>query len=238
MLREMVRLMPGEYFWFFGDSANAPYGTKTKEEVLALTAKHVDRMAASGVKAVVLACNTATSAAAGVLRKKYTDLPVIGIEPALKPAALSHKHARVIVLATEMTIREDKFHELKRRFQEEAEIIPLPAPEIVTLVEAGREDGPEMDAYLKELFLPYQKENIDAVVLGCTHFPFASDAIRRCFNGEIELFDGAEGTARELKRRLEEKNLLRRAGEKGTVLFENSLGEEKILLSKRLFALP
>lgn len=237
VLKELVRLLPQEKFWFFGDSANAPYGTKTVEEVRALTTGHIDRMVESGAKAVVIACNTATSAAAKVLRKKYDSLPVIGIEPALKPAALSKKHATVIVLATEMTIRENKFHELAERFADDTEIISIPAPGIVSLVEEGKENCAEMDAYLQSIFLPYREKQIDAVVLGCTHFPFAYDGIRRAFDGKVKLFDGAKGTARELKRRLTEKNLLRAAGEKGSVLIENSLGEEKIRLSERLFSL-
>ncbi len=237
VLKELVHLLPQEKFWFFGDSANAPYGTRTVEEVRTLTIGHIDRMVQGGAKAVVIACNTATSAAAKALREKYDSLPVIGIEPALKPAALSRKHATVIVLATEMTIHEDKFHELAERFAGDTEIIPIPAPEIVSLVEEGKENSAEMDAYLQKIFLPFREKQIDAVVLGCTHFPFAYDGIYRAFDGKVTLFDGAEGTARELKRRLAEKNLLRAAGEEGSVLIENSLGEEKVRLSKRLFSL-
>lgn len=237
VLKELLRLLPGEKFWFFGDSANAPYGTKTLEEVRRLTMERIGSMVERGAKAVVIACNTATSAAANQLRAKYSSIPVIGIEPALKPAALSRKHGRVIVLATEMTIREEKFHELAERFSEDTEIIAIPAPGIVTLVEEGKEESPEMDAYLRELFQPYREMQIDGIVLGCTHFPFASAGIGRAFNDKVALFDGAEGTARELKRRLKEKNLLREAGESGSVLIENSLGEEKINLSKRLLSL-
>ena len=109
VLREMVKLMPNEDFLFFGDSANAPYGTRTLEEVRELTVGHISRMVSEGAKAVCLACNTATSAAVEQLRAMYTNIPVIGIEPALKPAALSGGHPNVVVMATPMTLREAKF---------------------------------------------------------------------------------------------------------------------------------
>lgn len=234
VLRELRRILPCEDFYFFGDSANAPYGTKTIDEVRGLTVLHVDRMVSSGAKAIVVACNTATSAAIGALRTKYTDLPVIGIEPALKPAAESKRHAVILALATPMTIREEKFHELSERFRETTEIIPLPAPELVTLVEEGKEDGPEMESYLKKLFMPYAGKRIDAIVLGCTHFPFAAAAIRRYWGDRVRLFDGAEGTARELKRKLTEKDLLNPSEGPGKIILENSLGEPMIRLSERL----
>lgn len=238
VLRELKKALPAENFRFFGDSKNAPYGTKSLEEVRALTLSHVDRLVKDGAKAVVVACNTATSAAIQTLRATYSNIPMIGIEPALKPAALFKEHARVIALATEMTIREEKFHELAERFRDTTEILPLPAPKIVTLVEAGKWDGPEMDEYLAELFAPFRGIGVDAIVLGCTHFPFAYDAIRRAWNGEVTLFDGAEGTARELKRQLMKKDLCTTAKGPGKIKLENSLGEEKLVLSRTLLALP
>lgn len=237
VLIEAIRLLPQEDFLFFGDSANAPYGIKTLEEVRGLTIKHVEAMMERGVKAVVVACNTATSAAIKDLRLRHPDFPMIGIEPALKPAALFREHAVIIALATPMTIREEKFHELAERFRNQAEILPVAAGGIVPLVEAGAEDSPEMDAYLEEVFSPYRGRRIDAVVLGCTHFPFAAKAISRYFGPETVLFDGAEGTARELKRRLSESGLLSDRKRAGTLLIENSGGEEKIRLCERLLNL-
>ena len=112
VLRELVKLMPGEDFIYYGDSANAPYGTRTPEEVIDLTKKDVEFLLERGAKAIVVACNTATSAGIQILRERYTDIPVIGIEPALKPAVLSKQNPKVLVMATPMTLREEKFHHL------------------------------------------------------------------------------------------------------------------------------
>ena len=128
VLRELVALMPNENYIFYGDSAHAPYGTKSLEEVRRLTFADAEFLMQMGVKALVVACNTATSAAVKLLRERYADLPVIGIEPALKPAVRAAEHARILVLATPMTLREDKFCELMHRFEKEAEILTLPCP--------------------------------------------------------------------------------------------------------------
>ena len=127
VLRELMALMPNENYIFFGDSANAPYGTKTLDEVVKLTCKDAAYLYEQGVKAIVVACNTATSAGVKILRERYTDIPVIGIEPALKPAVLSAKHPTVLVMATPMTLREEKFQNLMHRYEQDAEIIPLPS---------------------------------------------------------------------------------------------------------------
>lgn len=238
VVREIIRILPSEDLYVFGDSANAPYGVRPLKEVRELTLMHVERMIRErAVKAVVVACNTATSAAIAALRKRYASIPMIGIEPALKPAALFKQGGKVLVLATEMTIREEKYHELAKRFSDRAELIPLPAPEIVTLVEDGKQDSADMDAYLADLFAPYEKAGIDAVVLGCTHFPFAADAIRRYWGKDVRIFDGAEGTARELKRRLTKNDLRNPSEGRGKIILENSGGEEKIRLSERLLGL-
>ena len=236
VLRQLVRALPAEDFLYFGDSANAPYGTKTKEEVCRLTTEHVKALMKRGVKAVVIACNTATSAAASSLREKYEDFIIVGIEPAVKPAALSSKHSRVLALATPMTVKEAKFHELVGKYDHEAEIYPLAAPEIVTLVENGKAKRKEMDAYLESLFAPYKEKNINAVVLGCTHFPFAREAIANYWGDEVQIFDGAVGTAKELKRRLMQKGLLREETRQGVVFIENSGGKEKEELARKLLS--
>ena len=114
VLKELARLMPGENYLYYGDCKNAPYGTKSTAEVRDLTVWNIGRLIENGTKAVVIACNTATSAAAETLREKYPDIPIIGMEPALKPAALSMDHAQVLVMATALTLREDKFHQLYR----------------------------------------------------------------------------------------------------------------------------
>ena len=141
VLRELVAQMPNENYIFFGDSKNAPYGTKTLEEVQKLTCADAEYLLSRGVKALVVACNTATSAAIRILREKYADMPVIGIEPALKPAVHAGGHPRVLVMATPMTLREEKFHALMQRFESDAEILRLPCPGLVEYVEQGVLEG-------------------------------------------------------------------------------------------------
>ncbi|MCQ2561747.1 MAG: glutamate racemase [Clostridia bacterium] len=241
VLREIHRLLPGEDCLFFGDSKNAPYGEKSTDKVLELTSSCVDYFLEKKAKAVVLACNTATSAAAKKLREKYQDLIIIGLEPAVKPAVLwDYKKggvpARILVMATELTLREKKFLNLASRCRDKAEIISLPAPGLVRLVESGKSGSEEMAEYLEEILAPYKENPVDSVVLGCTHFPFARADIKRIL-GDVPFFDGAEGAARQLKRRLKEENLLDLSGKKGTITFENSSESGvQLALSKELFS--
>lgn len=228
VLRELSALMPQENYIFYGDSKHAPYGTKTLEEVQALTCADADYLIEQGVKALVVACNTATSAAITILREKYADMPVIGIEPALKPAVLVKEHPRVLVMATPMTLREEKFKHLMEQFEEQAEVIPLPCPGLVEFVERGELDSPALEAFLKELFADYLTRPVDCVVLGCTHYPFVKGMIQKVLGENVLIFDGGAGTARETKRRLAECNLINPSTERGTVVLQNSLGEQKM----------
>ena len=231
VLRHLVRVLPEERFLYFGDSANAPYGTKTKGQVKELTFRAAEMLLQKGIKALVVACNTATSAAINELRAAYPDLIVIGIEPALKLAADNFPGGHLGVMATPMTLREEKFAKLMERFAESCEIYKIPAPGLVELIESDRADSPETDALLRELFAPYPK--LDALVLGCTHYPFAKKAISRVLGNEVALLDGGDGTARETRRRLTEAGLLR-SGE-GSITIENSKHSPELLkLSRRL----
>ena len=156
VLRHLRRLMPGERYLYFGDSANAPYGTKTKDEVEALTFAAARRLMARGVKALVVACNTATSAAIHDLREAYPDTIVIGIEPALKLAYDRYHGGGIGVMATPMTLREEKFEALMHRYDQSCRVYKIPAPGLVELVERGQADSPEAESLLRELFAPYQ----------------------------------------------------------------------------------
>ena len=232
VLRHLRRVMPGERYLYFGDSANAPYGTRTKQEVGALTFAAARRLVGQGVKALVVACNTATSAAIGDLRAAYPELIVIGIEPALKLAADRFPGGGIGVMATPMTLREEKFENLMHRYETVSRVYKLPAPGLVELVEQGRADSPEAEALLTALFAPYLGK-LDAVVLGCTHYPFAAKAISRVLGEEVALLDGGDGTARETRRRLEEAGLLENGP--GEVVLTNSLPDGDILrLSREL----
>lgn len=233
VLRELVKLMPGEDFLFFGDSANAPYGTKSREWICETVLKHTARLRERGIKALVVACNTATSAAIRELRAAYSDMPVIGIEPALKPAVMVTEHPNVLVLATPGTVTGEKFQNLMHGFEGRAEMTALACPGLMEFVEAGELDSERLHQYLKDLLGPYLRKRIDAVVLGCTHYPFIRKALAQELGREIPILDGSEGTARETRRRLLQEGLLRERSEGGNVIFENSI-PEKTQLCRRL----
>lgn len=222
VLKEMIKIMPNEDMYYFGDSINAPYGTKTLEEVRSLTISHVERFMEMGAKGVVVACNTATSAAVRMLRQMHPQLPLVGIEPAVKPAVEKFPKGNILVMATPMTIREEKLHRLIEKFGGEANVIPLACPGLMDFVEAGNIDSPEIYGFLRDILEPY-KGQLDGVVLGCTHYPFVRRAIEDILGHQVMIFDGGEGTAKEIKRRLEISGLLREdARRKGKIIFENS----------------
>ena len=236
VLRELVKLMPNEDFIYFGDSANAPYGTKTLVQVRDLTCSHAKELFDRGAKGLVVACNTATSAAVRCLREMYPEIPIVGIEPAVKPAVLSKEAPRVLVMATPMTIREEKLHNLIDKYKDYGEIISLPCPGLMDFIERGELEGEDLEKYLQQLLHTYTINPVDAVVLGCTHYPFVKKVIQKTLGDKVLLFDGGEGTSREMKRRLAEAGLLNESKEKGKVEFLNSLQENsKIDLCKRLF---
>ena len=220
VLRHLVRVLPGERFLYFGDSANAPYGSRSTEEVRQLTLDGAAYLLDNyPLKALVIACNTATAAAVRQVREKYPDLIVIGIEPALKVAADHFPGGRIGVMATQVTLREEKFDLLLHRFDRDCTITKIPAPGLVQLVEQGKVDHPETDALLHGILDPYVGQ-LDALVLGCTHYPFAAAAIGRVLGPEVRLLEGGDGTARETRRRLEKAGLL-----------EEGEGEVKIINS-------
>ncbi len=235
VLRELVAFLPNENYLYLGDSKHAPYGTKSLQEVQELTCNNIEYLIGKGAKAIVVACNTATSAAIQILREHHKDMPIIGIEPALKPAVLQKEHPNVLVMATPMTLREEKFHALMKRYENQAEIISLPCPGLVEFVERGELEGEALEAYFKELFAPFADKKIDSAVLGCTHYPLVKNVIQKMLGDSVTLFDGGEGTAHETYRRLKEKNLLNTTSQKGTVIFENTEGtEQKTALAKQL----
>lgn len=238
VLRELVKVMPDEDYIYYGDSKHAPYGTRDLEQVRSLTVACARRLFERGCKGLVVACNTATSAAVRVLREMYPNIPIVGIEPAVKPAAQSGGHPRVLVMATPMTLREEKFKRLTQQYAEQASIIPLPCPGLMEFIEHGDLNGEDLHEYLTELLLPYSSGQIDAVVLGCTHYPFVRPQIQRVLGTRVQIFDGGAGTAREMQRRLRVSGLLREEERKGEVIIENSLdGGEREALCRRLLAL-
>lgn len=232
VLRDLVRLLPRERFIYYGDNKNAPYGTRSEEEIRVLSLDVANWLLGRDIKAMLVACNTATSAAIQTLRERLS-IPVVGMEPALKPAYELHADGKILVLATPATLRQAKFHRLYERYGEHA--VALPCPELVEFVESGRCEGDEIDAYLARRFADVQGEKLAAAVLGCTHFSFLKKALGRALPG-VPLLDGNEGSARRLEYLLRENGTLREDGE-GSVEFFTSGDEDVFLpLMRRLFA--
>ena len=235
VLRELIKIMPRENYIYFGDSKNAPYGSKDKAEVLAITRDNLEMLKEKGIKALVVACNTATSAAVRILREENPELVIVGIEPAIKPPAVTLDNPRVLVMATPLTLKEEKFKRLVERYSDKAEIIPLPCHRLAELIENGHIDSPELDSYIAYLLEPYREQNIDALVLGCTHYPHVREIIERHISPSVKIFDGGEGTAREAMRRLSESDLLCPPSQIGVIEIYNSSNDQKMFeLSKKL----
>lgn len=225
VLRALVRRMPWESFLYFGDSKNAPYGERTDQEIHALVTAHATRLLKKA-KALVLACNTATAVAADTLRSSFPCIPIIGIEPAVRPALAITHAPHVLVLATDATCHSARFLALCKRLIAEkkgARLTVIAAGGLVRLVEEGELESEKTLAYLDRILAELRDDPPHAVVLGCTHFAFAHAALRRCL-GDIPLFDGAVGTAAEAARRLAAADLLRLQQNKaGTVHLTSSL---------------
>lgn len=235
VLQELIRIMPNEDYIYLGDSKNAPYGTKPLETVRRLTFENVRLLLDQGAKGLVVACNTATSAAVRLMRSRYPDLPIVGIEPALKPAALQKEHPRVLVMATPMTVQQEKFRQLMARYEDKAEIYPLACPGLMEFIEAGDLESRHLNDFLQELLGPYLDRGLDSIVLGCTHYPFVRKMIQSIAGDRVSIFDGGEGTAREMRRRLAAFDILNPSEKPGEVRFENSVATEaELALCRRL----
>lgn len=206
VLKSLVQELPHEDFDFFGDSAHAPYGEKSSQEIYDLSYAITQDFVTRGAKAVVIACNTATSAAAEKLRSAYPELPIIGVEPAVKPAVLAHPQGRVLVMATPVTLALEKYHNLEHKWEAQSTIFSVPCPGLAARIEKGNLDAPDLHNLLLELVGSYRNK-VDAVVLGCTHYPFIKAQISRVL-GEVEFFDSGAGTARRTREVLGERGLL------------------------------
>lgn len=233
VLRELRALLPGENFIYYGDSAHAPYGEKRAEEIRALAWNVVGELLKRDIKALVIACNTATAAAAALIRARL-DMPVVAMEPALKPASACAHGGKVLVLATPLTLRLDKFHRLMELYGRDA--LPMPCPGLMELVERGIVSGPELDGYLANVRARLGGQRVDAVVLGCTHYVFLRAAVERAFP-DARIVDGNAGTARQLERLLKSRGL-ERVGGRGSVQLMTSGPESELELMRRLLALP
>ncbi|MDD5731732.1 MAG: glutamate racemase [Patescibacteria group bacterium] len=217
VLEEARKLLPHEDFIYFSDSANFPYGDKKTNELKKIIIKNIKTLVDAGCKAIVIACNTATSVAITDLRKKFS-IPIIGMEPAIKPA-LEGRHEKILVLATPLTLKLEKFNQLRSKLDKEDELIILPAKGLAGLIEKNvlnGSDKKEIKKYLEKLFSKINKKEISTVVLGCTHYVFIKDLVQKLFSGK-KVIDGNLGTVQHLKKVLKEKNLLNKQKGKGNV---------------------
>jgi len=208
VLKELLTYLPNESFVYYADNLNAPYGTKALWQVQDF-ALIVSRFLVKEkqVKAIVVACNTATSAAIKLLRSSFS-VPIIGMEPALKPAITAANGRGILVMATPMTLRETKFQELMHRYGNGSQITTLPCPGLVELIEAGHTKGRELENYLEKLFANIERSRIRMLVLGCTHYILIREQIAEFFSEDVRIVDGNLGTAKQLVRVLEKEQLL------------------------------
>lgn len=235
VLKESIKLMPNEDYIYFGDSKNAPYGVKKLDDVKELTYLAVEYLIGKGAKALVIACNTATSAAVAALRITYPDIPIVGIEPAIKPAVKLNREGAIIIMATPMTLSLKKFNNLVDKYKKDTKIIPMPCAGLVEYIENGDINGLEVKKYLEGKFRQYNKEKIAALVLGCTHYPFVSDTLKEIVGMDVPIIDGGMGTAKEIRRRIIEADLISTSKEIGQVEIYNSMECERMIeISNRL----
>jgi glutamate racemase len=238
VMKEAIKIMPNENYIYFGDSKNVPYGMKSVDEVRDLTFKAVEFLLSKGVKGIAIACNTATSAAVADLRKVYPDLPLVGIEPALKPAVELNNEGNILIMATAMTLKEEKFNRLMNKYSDRSSIVPVPCPGLMEFIEEGKLEGEEVEEYLFNKINTYNKGKIASIVLGCTHYPFIKESLIKVIGSDITIIDGSLGTVKELRRRLNDKGLLTGSNKKGSIEIINSSNKiEVIELSKELLGI-
>ncbi|MFP8967903.1 glutamate racemase [Pokkaliibacter sp. CJK22405] len=222
VLREIHRLLPNEQLIYVGDAGHAPYGDKTREAISARSFAVSEFLVSQQAKAIVVACNTATSAAATALRQHFRTLPIIAMEPAIKPAATQSRAGVVGVLATRSTTTGDNFRQLVERFSSAATILVQPCPGLVELVEKGELNSPQTRELLDRYVQPLLAQGADTLVMGCTHYPFLMPLLAELCGSDIQLIDPAPAVARELQRRLAEAHLLRPDSDRGELSFWSS----------------
>lgn len=207
LVQALLNVLPGESVLYYGDTIHLPYGRKSQEEIetysLAITRFLLDQ----GAKAIVVACNTATAAAINLLRETWPEVPILGMEPAVKPAARGTKSGVVAVLATQGTFQSKRYADLMHKYGKEVEMLENPCLGLVELIESGKANAPETEALLREVLEPMLEAGADAFVLGCTHYPFVVSTIRKIVGPLPHLINPAPAVARHLALILEEKGL-------------------------------
>ncbi len=238
VLADLAYQLPDEQYVYFGDSDNAPYGARSNEEVKQLSLNAVDYLLNFKIKALVVACNTATSVAINELRNNL-NIPVIGMEPALKPGIELNKQGKVVVMATDVTLREKKFNDLICKLKYATNVIKMPCLGLVEMIEKGGKHSDKIRDYIKNVFSQYNIDEIGVIVLGCTHYIFVKDIIVDIVGENIAIVDGNLGTVRHVKYLLQADNKLTLSktegcGETRIKLLNSSKDANMLVLSREL----
>ena len=218
--KEVYELLPNESTIYLADSKNAPYGQKSQEEIIELSIKNTEILLNDNCKIIIVACNTATTNAIKVLRATY-DIPFIGIEPAIKPAALHTKTQKIGILATQGTLNSALFHQTVSLYSD-VKVVEQIGYELVQLIESGAMHSEKMTELLKDYLLPMVAEDIDCLVLGCTHYPYLIPQIKKIIPNHIKIIDSSEAVAKQTKHILEVNNLFNTSNEVFHSLFINN----------------
>ena len=229
ILDEALRQLPQHDYIYLADSANAPYGEKSSDWIAARSLSLCKHLASIGCDAIVVACNTATAEAIKQIRSEIS-IPIIGVEPGIKPAAMQSQNNIVGVLATEATLKSDKFNALLNTLPNDCHFIKQAGAGLVPMIESGQADSEDTLELLAKHLEPIQDAGADTLVLGCTHYPFLSKAIRKLLGESITLIDTSEAVVRQLKRQLESVNKHNHAQEFGSVVLLSSKDEDSLLL--------
>jgi glutamate racemase len=238
VLREIRRELPREDLFYVADSRHAPYGDKPQEVIEARSLAITEFLLAQGAKAVVVACNTATAVAVSLLRTRFS-VPIVAMEPAIKPAVAYTRSGVVGVLATAQTAASHRFVQLLGRFNAGAEVLVQPCPGLVEQIEAGDLDGEATRALLADYLTPLLEQGADTLVLGCTHYPLLSPVIQELAGPEVTVMTSGAAVARQIQRRLDEAGLLARHNRNGTERFWTSAAPDAAeVLIGRLWGAP
>ncbi|WP_127845241.1 glutamate racemase [Psychroflexus aestuariivivens] len=228
ILREIIIRLPSENIIYLADSINAPYGEKPKSEIIRLSQKNTDLALQFGAKIIVVACNTATTNAIYVLRKTY-NVPFVGIEPAIKPAALNTKTKRIGILATKGTLSSELFQHTSQTFAKDTKVVEVIGKNIVEAVESGTLDNPIFIESLKKQVQIFIDENIDVLVLGCTHYPYIIPILKQLLPETIKIIDSGYAVAKQTENVLKAKNLKNTSEKIGSLkIFTNKLNQSII----------
>jgi glutamate racemase len=230
ILDEALRQLPQHDYIYLADSINAPYGERASEWISARSMELCQYLAAQGCDAIIVACNTATAEAIAQIRTTLQHIPIIGVEPGIKPAAMQSTNSIVGVLATEATLKSDKFNALLATLPSHCRFIKQAGAGLVPLIEAGQANSEETLELLAEHLEPIQDARADTLVLGCTHYPFLRKAIRKLLGDSINLIDTSDAVVRQLKRKLETQDKHLDHDKHGSITLISSKDSENLLL--------